>query len=195
MASQLDRGQCDVVMSGVLVTPECAERMRFTQPYMKSTAAFIVRDYDRDLFGSADRIHHLKNPRIGVLDVPYYIAALKRYLPQAEIVLLGSARDFFKERGKDLDAMLYTAEAGSAWTLIHSEYSVAIPQPDVLAAPMVYAVSSDAGDLVALLNSWLSLKMDDRTIERLYNYWILGAGAKRQKPRWSVIRDVLHWVD
>lgn len=195
MADQLDRGQCDVVMSGILVTPERAERMRFTEPYMKSTAAFIVRDHDRESFGSARAIHQLKHPRIGVLNVPYYIKVLKRYLPQAEVVLLGSVREFFKGRGKDLDAMLYTAEAGSVWTLIYPAYSVAIPQPDVLAAPMAYAVSSDAGDLLALLNSWLSLKKDDRTIERLYRYWILGKGAKRQKPRWSVIRDVLHWVD
>ena len=195
MAERLDRGQCDVVMSGLAVTPERAMAIRFTEPYMNSTVAFLVRDYDRELFGSARAIHRLKKPRIGVLRVPYYIDALKRYLPQAEIVLLDSPRDFFRDQGKDLDAMLYTAEAGSAWTLIYPAYSVAIPHPDVLAAPMAYAVPSDAGDLPALLNSWISLKRDDKTIERLYRHWILGAGAKKQKPRWSVIRDVLHWVE
>ena len=195
MADRLDRRQCDVVMSGLAVTPRRALVMRFTEPYMKSTVAFIVRDHDRELFGSAREIHRLKNPRIGVIDVPYYIEILKRYLPQAEVVLLDSPRDFFGKQGGDLDAMLYTAEAGSAWTLIYPAYSVAVPQPDVLAAPMAYAVSSDAGDLLALLNSWLSLKQDDKTIERLYRHWILGAGAQRQKPRWSVIRDVLHWVE
>ncbi len=169
--------------------------IRFTDPYMKSTAAFLVRDHDRESFGSAREIHRLKKPRIGVLDVPYYIDILKRYLPMADVVLLDSPRDFFQERGRDLDAMLYTAEAGSAWTLIYPAYSVAIPQPDVLAAPMAYAVSPDAGDLLALLNSWVSLKRDDRTIERLYRHWILGTGAKQQKPRWSVVRDVLHWVE
>ena len=195
MADLLDRGQVDVVMSGLLVTPERARYVRFTEPYMKSNIAFIVPDHQRELFGSAREIHRLKNPRIGVMNVPYYIEILKGYLPQAKIVLLDSPRDFFKEKGRDLDAMLYTAEAGSAWTLIYPAFSVAIPQPDVLAAPMGYAVSSDAGDLLGLLNSWISLKRDDKTIERLYRHWILGGGAKKQKPRWSVIRDVLHWVE
>jgi proton glutamate symport protein len=195
MTERLERGQCDVVMSGLVVTPERAIAIRFTEPYLKSTVAFLVRDHDRELFGSARQIHRLKNPRIGVLRIPYYIEALKRYLPQAEIVLLDSPRDFFGEQGKDLDAMLDTAEGGSAWTLIYPAYSVAIPHPDVLAAPMAYAVSSDAGDLLALLNSWLSLKRDDRTIEELYRHWILGAGVKQQKPRWSVVRDVLHWAE
>lgn len=195
MADRLDRGQCDVVMSGLGVTPRRALVMRFTEPYMKNTAAFLVRDHDRERFGSVSEVHQLKKPRIGVLNVPYYIDILKRYLPQAKVVLLDSPRDFFGKQGRDLDAMVYSAEAGSAWTLIYPAYSVAIPHPDVLSVPMAYAVSSDAGDLVALLNSWLSLKKDDKTIERFRRYWILGAGAQRQKPRWSVIRNVLHWVE
>ena len=195
MADRLDRGECDVVMTGLLVTPQGATVLRYTESHMKNTAAFIVRDHARERFGSAREIQKLKKPRIGVLDNPYYIEVLKRYLPQAEVVLLNSPRDFFRGKVRDLDAMLYTAEAGSAWTLIYPAYSVAIPLPDVLAAPMAYAVPSGGGDLLDLLNSWLSLKREDRTIERLYGHWILGAGAKQQKPRWSVIRDVLHWVE
>jgi hypothetical protein len=28
----------------------------------------------------------------------------------------------------------------------------------------------------------------------LYDYWILGKNAVPTPPRWSVIRNVLHWV-
>ncbi len=35
----------------------------------------------------------------------------------------------------------------------------------------------------------------DKTIDRLYNYWILGIGAEEKGHRWSIIRDVLHWVE
>jgi hypothetical protein len=31
--------------------------------------------------------------------------------------------------------------------------------------------------------------------ERNYDYWILGRGAVKKAPRWSVMRDVLHWVE
>jgi hypothetical protein len=29
----------------------------------------------------------------------------------------------------------------------------------------------------------------------LYDYWILGKNAVPKPPRWSVIRNVLHWVE
>jgi hypothetical protein len=31
--------------------------------------------------------------------------------------------------------------------------------------------------------------------QELYDYWILGKGAVETRPRWSIVRDVLHWVD
>ena len=45
------------------------------------------------------------------------------------------------------------------------------------------------------INAWLRLKREDKTIDQLYAHWILGGGAEPQQPRWSVIRDVLGWVD
>jgi hypothetical protein len=49
--------------------------------------------------------------------------------------------------------------------------------------------------MINFMNHWVELKKKDKTIDRLYNYWILGKGAKAQKPRWSIIRNVLHWLD
>ncbi|MBW2472076.1 MAG: hypothetical protein JRE18_08365 [Deltaproteobacteria bacterium] len=88
-----------------------------------------------------------------------------------------------------------SAERGSAWTLIHPEYSVAIPQPDVLAAPVSIAMARDAERLSHFINVWLRLKREDRDLDELYQYWILGRGAEPRQPRWSIIRDVLGWVD
>ena len=42
---------------------------------------------------------------------------------------------------------------------------------------------------------FIDLKRRDRTLDRLYDYWILGRAADRAEPRWCVIRDVLGWVE
>ena len=42
---------------------------------------------------------------------------------------------------------------------------------------------------------WLQLQRDSAAIDRLYDYWILGEGASRKHARWSIVRDVLGWVD
>jgi ABC-type amino acid transport substrate-binding protein len=195
MAADLDKGGCDLVMSGLSITPDRVLKMRFSEPYMKATASFLVRDHLRAKFSSRESVQSLAKPRVGVLDVPYYVDTLQTYLPRAEVVKLKSTDDFFSKRSEELDALFMSAERGSAWTVLHPEFSVAIPQPDVLAAPVSIAMARDAERLADFINAWLRLKREDQTIEQLYNYWTLGGGAQPRQPRWSVIRDVLGWID
>jgi hypothetical protein len=82
---------------------------------------------------------------------------------------------------------VYVAEAGSAWTLLSPAYSVAMPQPDVLAILLAYAMARGDLELINVINTWIELKKRDRTIMALYDYWILGKNAV-PPPRWSVIR-------
>lgn len=41
----------------------------------------------------------------------------------------------------------------------------------------------------------IELKKRDQTIDALFDHWILGKSAAGKKPWWSVIRNVLRWVD
>jgi Na+/H+-dicarboxylate symporter len=194
VVEQVNSGYCDIMMSGVPVTPEWAQAMGFSAPYLKQTVAFVVKDHRREEFSSREAVQRLTAPRIGVPNLPYYIDKVHRYLPHAELVVLKSIQEFFETRGEELDAFVYSAEAGSAWTLLHPAYSVAIPQPDILAAPLAYPVARGERELADFLNLWIELKKEDRTIPLLYDYWILGKNAVPKQPRWSVIRNVLHWV-
>ena len=45
------------------------------------------------------------------------------------------------------------------------------------------------------VNTWIELKRRDGTIDALYRHWILGQQAGHRQPRWSIIRDLLHWVE
>jgi Na+/H+-dicarboxylate symporter/ABC-type amino acid transport substrate-binding protein len=194
MPEQVNEGYCDIVMSGTVVTPERAQEGAFSAPYTDATLAFVVQDHRLEEFSSRDAIRRLKAPRIGVLNVPYYVNKVQRFLPQATIVQLNSITEFFEGQGEELDAFLYSAEAGSAWSLLYPAYTVAIPQPGVLKGPVAYPLPRGDRELVDFINVWLELKKRDGTIEALYDYWILGKNAVPKQPRWSVIRNVLHWV-
>ena len=194
MTEQVNTGYCDIVMSGTVVTPERAQVVTFSAPYTDATLAFVVPDHRLEDFSSRDTIRHLKAPRIGVLNVPYYVDKVHRFLPQATIVQLNSITEFFEGKGEALDAFLYSAEAGSAWSLLYPAYTVAIPQPGVLKGPVAYPLPRGDRELADFINVWLELKKRDRTIEGLYDYWILGKNAVPRQPRWSVIRNMLHWA-
>jgi Na+/H+-dicarboxylate symporter/ABC-type amino acid transport substrate-binding protein len=195
LAGQLAAGGIDVGMSGIVLTLDGLEVVSFSEPYMDETIAFVVPDYKRDEFGSRDSVKRLAAPRIAVPDAPYYIDKLRRYLPDAEITVVDSPRAFFRAEPGTFDALLYTAESGSAYSLVYPEFTVAVPQPDILKVPLAYAVRQGDEAMADLLSTWIELKRRDGTIDALYDHWILGRATEHREPRWSVIRNVLGWVE
>ncbi len=112
---------------------------------------------------------------------------------QAELVKIDSPRQFFLGEIEDVDAFVFTAEAGSAWCLIYPRFSVAVPHPDVLRLPLAIPMARGNEELMDFLNLWIQLKQRDRTLERLFDYWYRGKAEGNRKVRWSVLRNVLGW--
>jgi ABC-type amino acid transport substrate-binding protein len=193
LADQLDRGDFDIAMSGISVTPTRLLRMSLSEPYMNSTLAFVVKDHLRREFSSSESLAELTDVTIAVPRSNYFESRLKKYLPQAKVVFIESPREFFVKG--EMDAMLANAEAGSAWTIQYPSYAVAVPQPDVFTVPLGYAVPQGDSRLTEFVNQWIELKRGQPTYNTLYNHWIYGKDPTHNRPRWCVIRDVLHWVD
>ena len=191
----LESGYCDVVMSGVVVLVDRVSEVLFTDAYRSETLAFVVRDHRRNDFNSRAAIQGLEHPVVAAPRLEHFVASLKRYLPHAEIVYIDHLRDFFDAPEAEIDALIFTAERGAAWCLVHPEFAVAVPFPDVVRVPLAYPVARGNRDLADFLNAWISVQERNGRIERLYDRWVLGRGIQQQNPRWSVIRDVLHWVD
>ena len=97
--------------------------------------------------------------------------------------------------GNHLSGLVTPAQTGSAWTLRCPNYQVVIPHGLHVAAPLVYPVDWEANELEEFVQRWVELIRHDGTANTLYDYWILGKGASRKHIRWSVVRDVLGWVD
>jgi Na+/H+-dicarboxylate symporter len=194
MAEQLHRDEYDIVMAPVAITPERAQSMAFSVSYMDQTMAFVVKDHRRQEFSSWEAIRRLKAPLIGILNTRYYIDKVRQALPYAALVILNSPREFFENRNETLDAFVFPAEAGSAWSLLYPAYTVVIPQPDLLTVPLAYPMARGDPEFVSFINTWIELKKKDKTLAALYDYWILGKNVAPQGPRWSVLRNVLHWV-
>jgi ABC-type amino acid transport substrate-binding protein len=99
-----------------------------------------------------------------------------------------------EQQAGDLDAMVSTAEEAAAWSLLYPAYSVVVPE-GVLMVPVAFLLPKGEEELADFLKIWTEIKKNDKTIAHLYDYWVLGKQTKHKAPRWSVIRDVLHWVE
>jgi ABC-type amino acid transport substrate-binding protein len=113
----------------------------------------------------------------------------KRSLPNTDIVLLETYREFFTDNPKGVRALVISAEAGSAWTIIYPSYSVVVPEPHIKAHAGLAMPLGDSG-LGDFVDDWLKLKKTSGFINKLYVKWILGKSEELKKPRWSIGRDV-----
>ncbi len=188
----LDSGALDVVMTGLTITPERLEGMSLSTPYMHQTLAFVARDHRRDEFRSLAAVQSISSLHVAAL-ARDDMDRIRELLPHAEVSLVDSPRRFFRSEDGEYDALVFAAEAGSAWTLVYPRFSVAVPHPALRRVPMGYATARDDRRMAAFLDDWVLLKRGDQTIDRLFRYWFEGKSLPGQTRRWSLAHDVFGW--
>ncbi len=188
-------GLCDLAVGGIAVTTERAKEIDFSPPYLDETLAFVVRDERRSEFSSAESIRKRAGLRIAVPALPYYLQLVHREFPRVAILPTTNFEDFLVRKGVSADALALPAERGSFMTLLHPDFSVAVPHPLAIRIPLAYPVARHDLGMVRFLGTWIDLKRKDGTIQALYDHWILGREARPPKPHWSVLRNVLHWAN
>jgi len=195
LAQQLNNDDFDIAMSGVLLSADTLSEMKFSDPYLDTTAAFVVKDQKKHVFSSRKNLQSLKEVTIAVHESNLIKKKLKEYLPNAKIINITSIRDFFEKNDENIDAIFMNAEQGSTWTLLYPEYQVTIPKPDISKLSMGYPVAENDSDFADFLSQWVNLNKKKLDYKKIYDHWILGLTSTKKNPRWCIIRDVLGWVN
>jgi len=195
----LEDGTVDIMGTAVVWTTETLRKVRFPRSHMDITAAFLVRDYDRSRFADMETIQAEQGLTIAVpgkAESDYFFNKMVGDYPNASILRVDSVDSLFEDDSEFYDAVLVSAEGGSALTLLHPEFSVVVPRPGTFSAPLGYALAKQSSEFADFLGGWMDLKEKEGDFTRYYDHWILGkASAEDQQPRWSIIRNVLGWVD
>ncbi len=194
LGRMLDAGQIDLAMSCIASLPDRYAQASFSSPYMDLRLAFIVPDHARELFTDVDALRAQEDLSIALVSSHYFAPRLQRLLPQARIVHLQGAEEFFSGDGPKADALVLSAEEGAAYTYRYPRYAVALGRRNIR-LPAAYAVPKGDIETMQFVSNWIELKRKDGTIDALYDYWMLGGAARPREPRWSIIRNVLGWVD
>ncbi len=187
----LDEGVVDVIMSGARASTRNAARVAYSQPYAEEAVAFLVEDYRREEFATIAGLRG-RRLRIGAPPVPEWHEALKRALPEAEIVPVLSIRDFVEKR-TPLDAMLTSWERACAWSLLYPAFSPVAPEPRPGRTALAYVLPRDEPELLRVVDTWIGVTRASGRFDSARAYWVLGQATRQKKPRWSVARDVLGW--
>ena len=195
LPERLSDGYCDLVMGGVAVTTLRASALLFSSSYLDETLAFAVPDHSRTAFATWESIRALPHVTVAIPDVRYYRDMLRARLPRAEIRVVGDLEKFFATWDPSVTAIAFPAERGSAWTLMYPQFSMVVPEPGVVRIPLAFPVARHDQAFASFISTWIDLKRKDGTIQAAYDYWVLGRESGQRQPRWSILRNVLHWID
>ena len=195
LPDQLREDHFDVAMGGVVATFNLLETAVIAFSGIEVTGALVVPDHLRDHFASIDSIRALESPRFGVVGYPWISSRFHQQLPEAELVVVAGNREFFDGEADEVTALVTIAESGAAWTVRYPGFHVVVPEGVNVKGQIAYPIGGRDLEFRSYMERWATLVRDDGTVAELYAHWVLGGGAEIRGPRWSIIRDVLHWVE
>ncbi|ABV88529.1 extracellular solute-binding protein family 3 [Shewanella pealeana ATCC 700345] len=194
LAASLKAGFFDIAMSGLAMDIEQMDALSYANPVLELNIAIATRDHLVNEFKSNEKIKEMRNMTIAYVEHSDVIDDAKHFAPHVKFVKIEGYKDFFRQKNHQYDAVVISAQAGSAWTLFFPGYGIALLE-NKSRYPVAYAVAQNNQSLLNYINNWQRLRKVDGTKEAIYDYWMLGKGAEKVQPRWSIIRDVLHWVE
>ncbi|MEP5765242.1 MAG: cation:dicarboxylase symporter family transporter [Halieaceae bacterium] len=193
LSTALKDGQIDIAMSCIASLPERYTRAAFSRPYLNLTMALIVPDHMRSTIRNPEERAELESFKVALVSSHYFKPRLRSIMPEVEFVKLESAESFFKQP-RPADALLLSAEEGAAYAFRHPHFTV-VPVDKGVRVPAAYALPRGETEWHEIVGNWIDLKQADGSVDKLYQHWMQGGVTANKKPRWSVIRDVLGWID
>jgi len=192
-AQALADGSIDIAIGGVAITPKRALKVAFSDSYAFHTAGLILKDSRKDDFNSVEKINAKENVTLGFPSNPYYKSLAQTFFPNTKLIDVENPRKYVRGHYKNVDALIFSTETGSAWAMLYPEYSAIVPMGLKLRVPVGLSLPKGKVEYLQYINTWLRLKKENGFQQKVYNYWILGQNPKAKEPRWSVIRNVFGW--
>ena len=187
---QVENREFDIAMSGILLTEDRIRIMDFTKPYRQENIVLVVPSSKQNEFMNVSKITQDPNLRIRVVGAFEFLA--KRHFPMAQIIADESDASLVDG---NVDAWLTIRMEGFVWTLSHPDFTLIDYRGALGQRYLAYAIPSGSEDWLTFLNNWLVLKEQSGFKEEMTRYWLQGESLQTIPRRWSIIRNVLHWVD
>lgn len=184
----------DIGMSAISITEERLKQVCFTKPYLDGRIVFLTNESKRNQLSNLDYIKADETIKIAVLKESSFETVALQEFPTHTLIRLESYEDFAQQGGA---LLIWEEQEALAWAAAHPGFHVILPNPTIGKDALSYPIKYGAHNFMCYLDNWLKLKQDEGFTEKQYNLWILGKTEEvlPYQPRWSILRDLLHWID
>ncbi len=188
IGAELLAGKFDIGMSSIIISESRLIDMEFTFPYFQDNNVLIVSNEKKNRFLHLKDFVQSSNLVVGAGGAQIEIA--KHLFPKAKIIDIETDQDLFN---KEIDVILWSETTAVIWCLYHPDFVTISYGTELGRSYFGYPIRKHATDLGFFLNSWMNLKEQSGFKKRMHSYWIDGIVPKEKKPRWSILRNVLHF--
>jgi proton glutamate symport protein len=189
----LKAGRYDLALGGAYVTDERLQALTVSKSYLQSQLALIVRSDKAQRFVNGPGIKREKGLKVAIFKSDILEPMARTLFPEAKVVVVPDYDVLLRD--ESIDAALWTLEQARAWAAANPGFSAV--RPSEFGAPLLiaYLMPPNSREFANFLNQWLDLQTANGFEQQMKEYWLEGKPRVDQQPRWSVIRNVLHWVE
>ena len=168
----LEQGRIDVIMSGISITEERAEKITFTDPYLE-IGQMAIFHMDKIASFSQPRAIYRDNVRVGVEPGTTGASFVKKELTNAEVIFfVNPEAAFYGLRNDTID--VYIHDAPTSWHLASSGGfdDLISTYQQLTTESLAWAVAPGNTELLTELNRALGMMKSQGTLDYIINRWI-----------------------
>ncbi len=176
----LERGELDLVLSGLTITPQRNLKVVFVGPYLVAGQTVLVR---REVAGKVRSVADLNHPRYTVVASAHTTAAeaVRRVLPRARLITAqGEDRAFGLLLAGKAQAMVADLPFCTVMAFRHRDQGLVHLDTPFTFEPLGIAIPQGDPDLANWLGNFLTLLRGTGILDRMGNRWFRDAGWMRQ---------------
>lgn len=189
LVEHINDGLYDIAMGAILMTEDRIAQMSYSNAYIDQDYVLIIPEKRHAQFKS---LRDIDQKGIVVGAVGAYRQLVQRSFPHAALY---AGTD---EKGIEMnqaDVWVSSRIQAAVWCFSNPDYIIDDFEGRLGKCYLAYPVQSEALNFLRFINNWMDIKILEGFYKEQNDYWILGESLpKKVEPRWSIIRNVLHWT-
>ncbi len=176
----LQRGDIDLIIAGMSVTPERALRVYFSNPYASSGISIATNIKLTADFASIDSLNN-SNVAIGVISGTVSEDAARQLFPKAAIKTFAAENQAEEALVKGLVHAFVRSEPVPRFIALRHPKEVDVPiNKPLIATREAFAVRKGDHDFVNFLNAWIVARDADAWLTSTRKYWFESFNWQKQ---------------
>ena len=182
----------DLAIGGIYVTSERLQLLTATKPYYESPIAILARGNISERLTTRENAIAQTSLSIGMFDSPVLQKLTASMFPDNPKVLVNNYFEMTKR--PEIDMALWTFVQARAYARSRPGYTAVLPSDFGSPFLFAYFMPPGAGQIARYLDYWLDLKKAEGFSSEQEKQWMDGIQPGATIHRWSLIKDVFHWV-